>query len=748
MVATDTSSSGAFDDLATILARLRGHPDTLPLESAAGTAKQVDVWRRFLGILEQRWAELAGTAPTQEELRRFCRILEIHRLDFTDTGIDRRRALSLLECAGATDGSFERLIQLGIAFAHERSWRLTHQLRAALDVPTESGVSTPNRPRGHVSFEWLRHRLDEAVEDLGPRYNRELTVKVPVGRVTAGFARLDAALSPLRVQLRQAHAALGRAAAKESGDQRLADLLTELADLRNSIDAPAGPGVLPVDSWRSRCSAMIESLRQIPNDPAIGSRESSKFRGTVDSCWDHLELAVRWLRGRIPQAWNDSVLLITGEQGRGKSHLLADTALSSIRDGQPAVLLLGQHFLHTSDPWTQAIANLRWPGTAEEFLTALNSLAKAAGRRALLMVDALNEGEGTTMWSTRLAGFLRQIRRFDWIGVVLTVRTIARDACVPDNVRENAVVVDHRGFADVEFDAVQEFFRHYKLTSPATPLLQREFREPLFLELFCRAAQQHSPLLTGAAPGLSAVLDTFLTTRDKVVSERLNIDPHDRVVVTACRELATAMLSLGRRWLSRQEAKQITERVWPTTGGFSRSLFLALLTERVLIQSFVGAREATPDAQPVQFAYERLADHVVATVLIDSTRHHGRYDHDELAQISAGLTAGDTTLDALTVLLPERVGIELIDLIHAVAPHTSSMLSDRVIASLPLRAPNAITATAAGLVEERLLSDDLQVARAAANVAVPLACLPGHRLDYRWLHATLTAMPMWRRDMT
>ncbi|MDX8141536.1 hypothetical protein SK854_05390 [Lentzea sp. BCCO 10_0061] len=749
VIATDATSSGAFDDLAMVLARLRGHPDTLPLKGAASTDKQLTVWTRFHSIVEQRWTGASGTAPTQEELRRFYRVLEVQRLDFNpDTGMHRRQAAHLLDRANAADGTLDRLISLGLKLAHQRSWRLTHQLRAAMGIPFDPLANTPNQPRGHASFEWLHHRLDEAVDNLGPRYNRELTVDVPVGRVMAGFARWEDALSPLRAQLHQAHTALGRAAAMEPGQGRLHDLLVDLKALRELVDAPAGPDALPVDLWRSRCSAMLDSLRQVPDDPTLQSRESSDFRDTVDSGWENLEQAIRSLDGPALKAWNAPTLLITGEHGRGKSHLLADTAVSAINDGQPAVLLLGQHFLITTEPWAQATANLRWPGTSDDFLAAINALAKSAGRRALLMVDALNEGDGRRIWPAHLAGFLKQVRRHDWIGVVLSVRTIAQDACVPAYVREEALVVPHLGFNGVEFDAVREFFRYYKLIGPATPLLLQEFREPLFLELFCRTAQRHPSLLTGVAPGLSSVLDEYLATRDEVVSERLDTDPHDRVVVTACRELAKVMHSQGRRWLSRQEAKEITERVWPTTGGHSRSLFLALLTERVLIESFIGWRQQTPDEQPVQFAYERLADHLVATNLIDSVRHNGRYDHDVFTRILADLNAGDTTLDALTLLLPERVGIELTDFTDVLAPEMSTMLPDRVITSLPLRAPDAITDTAAKLLERRLLGDDRQAARAAAHIAVSLACHPNHRLDHQWLHTTLAAMPMWRRDMT
>mgnify|MGYP002144292407 CR=1 FL=1 len=99
-------------------------------------------------------------------------------------------------------------------------------------------------------------------------------------------------------------------------------------------------------------------------------------------------------------------MLLTGAAGTGKTHLLCDIAQQRIAAGKPTVLLMGQRF-GDADPWGQALRQLDLASLrAEEFVGALEAVAQAADCRALLIIDALNEGEGMRIWPSNLAAFL------------------------------------------------------------------------------------------------------------------------------------------------------------------------------------------------------------------------------------------------------------------------------------------------------------------------------------------------------
>ena len=62
-------------------------------------------------------------------------------------------------------------------------------------------------------------------------------------------------------------------------------------------------------------------------------------------------------------------------------------------------------------------------GIAREFLGALDTAAEAARTRALLLVDALNEGAGAKLWRAEIAEFLQQVHRYPNIAIALTCRS-------------------------------------------------------------------------------------------------------------------------------------------------------------------------------------------------------------------------------------------------------------------------------------------------------------------------------------
>ena len=141
-------------------------------------------------------------------------------------------------------------------------------------------------------------------------------------------------------------------------------------------------------------------------------------------------------------------MILRGDAGTGKTHLLCDVAKSRVSEGAPAVLLMGQWFTDSTEPWTQALQQLDMPrdATAEQFVGALEASAQVANRRALLIIDAVNEGRGREIWPPHMSSFLSRIEKSPWIGVVLSVRSSYEENIIPENVRERAVVVTHTGF--------------------------------------------------------------------------------------------------------------------------------------------------------------------------------------------------------------------------------------------------------------------------------------------------------------
>jgi hypothetical protein len=110
-------------------------------------------------------------------------------------------------------------------------------------------------------------------------------------------------------------------------------------------------------------------------------------------------------RGSEARLVNLPALLLVGNAGTGKTHLFCDIAKQRVKRGFPTILLLGGHFSN-EEPWLQLIRLLGLSCTKEDFLGALEAAAQATGTKALVLIDALNEGEGRKLWNKHLAGML------------------------------------------------------------------------------------------------------------------------------------------------------------------------------------------------------------------------------------------------------------------------------------------------------------------------------------------------------
>ncbi len=185
---------------------------------------------------------------------------------------------------------------------------------------------------------------------------------------------------------------------------------------------------------------------------------------------------------------NTSAMLLTGVAGNGKTHLFCDISVQRLKNNQPTILLLGQHFSNSNEPWSQIINSLSLNCTRDEFLGALEASAQSENSKALILIDALNESDYRKIWKNHLAGMLETLSNYNWISLAVSVRTTYEEAVIPDGIiPEKITKVEHYGFGEKTFEAADFFFKEYGFKAPSVPILNPEFQNPLFLKIFCNS---------------------------------------------------------------------------------------------------------------------------------------------------------------------------------------------------------------------------------------------------------------------
>jgi len=626
--------------------------------------------------------------------------------------------------------------------------------------------------------DWFEQRLDEAIKDAGRRYTPELHVELEVAEPFDGLARSGRFWGEA-TQLVRAMKAQEKRVLSEVRDTGQADTEKQLIECLDALilrcrDELIRPESSGVSEWKPIAWSVLEEHIESANTPLTllrdamleeareRSRSSDKHTRQYSSAVHRAQAAIhaidilrsalrslaRFCSGSAAKAANTPYLLLSGDAGQGKTHLLCDVSRRDCSEGAPRILLHGMHF-RKGDPWPQILERLGLKCTRDEFLGALEASAQAAGKRVLIFIDAINEGEGRFIWREYLSGLVTTLKRSNWLGLVVSLRRGYEDL-LPDDWEGTFLQVEHPGFAEEPLEACSRFFGYYGI-QPTRPPILPEYANPLFLKLVCEGVQRSGlSQVPAGLDGITKVFEFYLEAINRTLCspDRLDCDAAERPVLRAARATVELMSASDTQVLERASVKEAFDSILHTT-SFERSLFRLMVTEGLLVEGreVVGGKPR----DTVSFTYQRLADHLLAEGLLDA---HLDSDHPERS-FEDGSLLGDMFKDAsiwfrqpgrceaLAVQIPERTGRELFTLVrHELPLH----IAERTfIDSLLWRESRAISDETVAHVNQVLIDDD-QYRSEFLNVLVALAPVPDHPLNADFLDSYLRRYPMAERD--
>ena len=794
---TRGSQGGGFEELCCQLADCeRQHPSTFTRKGApdAGVECYVTLpdgnehaWQAkyFDSLGDAQLKQLDDSVETAlEKHPKLSRYVICLPLDLADPRVEEKRFAADRWAASARRWS-ESATTRGMSVAFEL-WG-SYELTKRLSRPENAGRLRYWFDATVFGDAWFARRLSEALRAAGPRYSPEIHVDLPIAKTFDALGRTPALFAAIKAHAKQVRKELSslaysaRDAAREStpsgaeptdGGASLADVekrLNEgteavLASLRALSYQPTGK--LPLPQIAGVVAAAIKAAERLSD--RLSEVESLERRRRTESAeppspWRssphanqrayvyRLVASLRELADALTNAVavaHAPVLVVTGRAGTGKTHLLCDVARTRLAAGRPTVLLMGQQFLTLDPPWTQALQNLDLAMiSAEEFIGALEAAAQAADCRALILIDALNEGSGRQIWPAHLAAFLARIEKSPWIAAAVTVREAYEPLVIPEDIREAAPSVEHVGFADREFDAIKTFFDHYGLERPSAPLLLPEYRNPLFLKILCRSLHDRGETrVPRGMEGISATFGMYLAHANESLARSLTYNPKSDIVSRAIDVIIDAFAAAGKRWLPRADAEEMVNALLPGR-AYDQSLYAGLVAEGILAEEMAW-RESGGHAEVTIVGYERLSDHLFVKRLLD-------LHLDSKAPASAFATDGPLAyvaepnhhlspglLEALCVQVPERTGRELAELAPGVLTHYAFASSFRE--SIAWRAPSAFSAATFSTIAHVVETDD--ELRDTIDTLLSLATIPGHPLNAEYLDKRLRKDPMPERD--
>jgi chromosomal replication initiation ATPase DnaA len=640
--------------------------------------------------------------------------------------------------------------------------------------------------------EWQEKHIKKIKNLAGPRYSPELNVDIPIAEIFDGISRTKTFYYSTREQYGKLNRTFSCISEKyeNSEDQKLYnDLKIEISQLSQTLDKIKSYDTEPIpwnqinkltqkanqilweflDKLREeKNKAEKQKSEEVQSNP---SSASERLGSTIHSLYEtqrELRYFEKLSSSTKAKLSNSPFLLLTGVAGTGKTHLLCDVIENRFKNGLPAVLVFGELFATSDDPFKQIIRQLGLKINKRQFLSFLNNAGEQSGCRAILIIDALNETRQRNFWKRNLSKVIDEIKKYPHIALIVSIRTGFEDEVITKKLIKALVHEEHRGFEFREWEAVSKFFKEFQLPLPEIPLLMPEFQNPLFLLLFCKAIKERSrkskdkeqKQVFRGHEGATYIFESFVDGVSKKIAQKFNIPNSSgkNIWDTIIEKIAEGMVKKNDDRISEDEVIALVKAKHPSIdhGSLIKELERNLLIVKVPRYS---KEKNDYDGFDFRFPFQKFSDHLIGRYIFKKyEREFGKANKNlqtakkffskrrKLGKFLAN-SWNRGIVEALSIQCPEHLkGREFVE----VAPYlkSSPLAQEAFVESLIWRKPTAFSTnrknTLAYINSEIIKTESGH--NNLLNAFLTVAPIPNHPFNADFLHSHLSKFTMPKRD--
>lgn len=296
----------------------------------------------------------------------------------------------------------------------------------------------------------------------------------------------------------------------------------------------------------------------------------------------------------------------------------------------------------------------------------LDKISDQIESRVLILIDAINEGAGSDLWNTQIAGFISSIEKYKGVGIALSIRSTYFDDIISEDFIEavSPHIIEHYGFKGNEYEALKFFCEYYSLKLPSFPILAPEFSNPLFLHLICNTVKEMpDKTFPKGFNGLNKLYQFYIDSLNEKFRKKEKKYKLRSIVSESIEILATAILESEIGSITIQEAVDIFDKKFPNY----ETLLAELIEENILMRNKVDlGSDKHHDA--VYFAYQRLGDYFMAQKLLNGCTSKKEVLDALKNPDGLGKICSDHNwryrgiIEALSIILPEEYNIDVFEI--------------------------------------------------------------------------------------
>lgn len=414
------------------------------------------------------------------------------------------------------------------------------------------------------------------------------------------------------------------------------------------------------------CNATLYNFIEREND----EKSKKKYR---EISYDFRKIANKieevrdFLEDNAIEAGKNKSLLLLGEAGIGKSHLLCDITIKRLEESLPTLFLLGQHY-PGGNPLEFICAELNLSNIPyRTVLGALDSLGESKETRFLIIIDAINEGVYREAWYDNIIKFLTELSDFPHIAIVLSCRTTYKNFLIPPN--DNLVEIEHHGFRGFEHRAALKYLAKQGISKPGTPILTPEFTNPLFLKTSCKAIKRlGKDKFPKGISGFLKLFEFYIESIELVINRKKRYRSREHIVYGIIKKIVSSLYPDHISGLPVNEARKIVKKEDPNP-NIGGNLFELMIEEGILAYDVIPSNSKNErGTEVVRFTYDRFSDYIIARYIIDNCNNESEIAKLFLPENEIGKIINEDNryryggiIEALGIILPEKFNKEFIE---------------------------------------------------------------------------------------
>ncbi len=648
-------------------------------------------------------------------------------------------------------------------------WRVRSHLEYQLSQPQNKWIFEIFFGSNGLDPTFFENQVEKEIRNLGPRFNKKLNFKLPIAKLFDNVAfneffykRLIRIIDNWLTE--KSYRKLKDNEHLSGLEKKLEFLQKKLIKWYDSFEYILNNPVLLDDfcfelqeftaNVRDK-NEKLYALKDWKNSPKEFDSELGRLREIEFNNRNFLR-EIEELKVNLA---NHPTLIIHGDAGCGKSHLLGDIATQRKTQCLPSILLLGSTFNQFNTIEKNILNKLDLTCSFKDFLENLNSIGIRLNSRVFILIDAINEGAGADLWKNQISGFINEVAKYPAIGLVLTIRSTYFSDIIPEYLKSDSTVTiaKHEGFKGNEYEALKLFCEHHDLKLPSFPILNPEYTNPLFLHLICESVKK----LPGKSfpKGFNGINKTYCLYKE-ALNRRFEEKRHEyknrEIVSCAIEKFGKALYGTDYGQLECKDALFLFDKEFPQFPH----LLSDLIEECVFIKIRYDNGEYPQDI--VSFSYQKLGDFFMAEELL---KPYTTKEDIKIAFVNDVRFRKLTNkfrwsywgiVEALAILLPEKYDLELIELIGLFLEkngekenrewhinNTYESFTQILLESIKWRELNSINEKKI----TRWLRKHGKIANEEwFNTLTELVAIPNHPFNGDRLHVLLKRYPMPERD--